>query len=42
MEDCKSLATPLDANNKLSKDMAPLTDEDINAMMGVPLSECSG
>ena len=42
MEGCKSLATPLDANSKLSKDMAPLTDEDINAMMGVPYQKCSG
>ena len=42
MEDCKSLATPLDANSKLSKDMAPLTDEDINAMVGVPYQNAVG
>ena len=42
MEDCKFLATPLDANSKLLKDMSPLTDEDINAMMGVPYQSVVG
>ena len=36
MEDCKSLATPLDADDKLSKDMFPLTNEDNNKMIEVP------
>ena len=42
MEDCKSLATPLDANSKLSKDMAPLTSEDINSMASIPYQSAVG
>ena len=36
MKECKSLATPVVAKTKFSKDMAPLTSEDMNSMANVP------
>ena len=35
MEECKSLATHVDAKSKLSKDMAPVTSKDMNSMANV-------
>ena len=42
MEDCKSLATPVDAKSKLSKDIVPLTSEDMNSMANFPYQTTVG
>lgn len=36
MKDCKTLATPLDSNSKLSSDMSPQNPEEVEAMKNVP------
>ena len=36
MEDCKPLATPLDSNSKLSRDMSPQIPKEVKEMMGIP------
>ena len=42
MEECKSLATPVDANSKFSKYMAPVTSKDMNSMASVPYESVVG
>ena len=36
MKECKSLATSVDAKSKFSKDMVPVTSEDVNFIANVP------
>jgi transposase InsO family protein len=42
MSDCKPVATPLDVNQKLTKEMEPKSKEEINEMRNIPYREAVG
>lgn len=42
MSDCKTAATPFDANQKLSTEMSPKTEKDAEEMSNVPYQEAVG
>lgn len=42
MEDCKAVSTPMDPGVKLSKDMSPQTDEEIQEMANIPYQKAIG
>jgi transposase InsO family protein len=42
MEDCKPRSTPLDANSKLTKDMAPKSAAELKDMEGIPYQQAVG
>ena len=42
MEHCKPLATPLDSNSKLSRNLNPQIPEEIEAMKNVPYQSAVG
>lgn len=42
MQDCKPCATPMVAGQRLTKDMCPKTQEEIQAMVGIPYRQAVG